>query len=324
MALAITAVSPDVVPSNGGYELVLTGTFDLDTPYRVTLGFPVTGAVGEAQAYQPSGQGKTALADNSTTLTVYSPELEAGNIVDVYVEEAATPATNSTLSGKLSVVDPDFKTLSFQMRTLFPPKYKLGPRDFTLVPRVTGDIKNYVLYSEDYTSQWLPSGVSFTTGLSDPFGGLNATSMSEIAGSLHGIRQSGTYAYTPPANQTTVFSVYVSAGAGARDWCWVRVNEIGIQAWVNFRTGVIGTVVPGAIPFTLETRSVGNGWYRITLRARASATPTKMEITLYVADSDGNISYTGSVSDAIRLTAFQIDHWPVERKYFPTTSTPVT
>lgn len=334
MALTITSISPNVVPSGGGHKLTLTGTFDLETPYLVSIGFEAPGSLsGVVLAYQPSGNGETVLADNATTMEVYSPALEPeeGKLVTVYIEEAAVPATNDSLDGKLSVVPPDFKTLSFQMRTLFPPKYRLGPRDFTSMSRVN-EVKNLILYSEDFGTNWSLTNITITGGMTDPFGGSNATTMNEVGSNIIHVISQGfgpEILYKTELDQTLAVSCYVSPGAGARDWCYVVVSfgtvNPGAQFWVNVVTGSVGTITVGDFPYLVYTRSVGNGWYRITMVARAPALVTEdLLVGLGVSDKDGDSTYIGTVADALRFTAFQIDEWSVERKYLPTTNTPVT
>jgi hypothetical protein len=334
MALTITSISPNVVPSDGGYKLTLTGTFDLETPYLVSIGFQAIGSSSEVvPAYQPSGNGETVLANTATTMEVYSPvlELEEGKITSVYIEEAASPATNASLDSKLSVVPPDFKTLSFQMRTLFPPKYRLGPRDLTSMSRVN-EPKNLILYSEDFSTNWSLVNITITGGKPDPFGGSNATAMNEVGSNVFHVISQGfgpETLYETELDQTLAVSCYVSPGTGARDWCFVVVSfgaaNPGAEFWVNVVTGSVGTIVVGDFPYLVFTRSVGNGWYRITMVARSPSQTTEgLLVGLGVSAEDGDSTYIGTVADALRFTAFQIDEWSVERKYLPTTDTPVT
>ena len=334
MALALTSVSPTTVPCDGGYAVVLTGTFVLGTAYRVTFGIGVTGATGEAEGYSPSGNGSTVYPTSTTSLTVRTPELSAGDVVDVYIEEVVTPATNDTLLAQLAVVDPDIKNLVFQMRRSFSPRYKVGDRNITLAAPVAAP-KNLLLYSADYTDpSWTLTDVTGTPAQPDPFGGSEATSFSETAGlSARGLSKSGNGPVLS-SGVSYAASVYVKAGVGGvadRNWCYFYlVNGGGAVAfWFNLISGELGSVVVVGLPALATGRAVDGtafgvtGWHRITGACTAIADGA-MSLIIGPATADGDLNTAGSVADALHVAGVQVDQWSVERKYRPTTSSPVT
>lgn len=132
----ISAVSPDRVASDGGYRLVVTGTFTVGRPMRVYLG--ETGTSADALCYSGKiGQGSIVYAQSATTLWCYTPRLPVGRLLRVTVIEVTEAANQSeAVDVTLRVRQPDYKTSVFSLRHPWPKEFLVGPKNLEQLPAV--------------------------------------------------------------------------------------------------------------------------------------------------------------------------------------------
>lgn len=131
MAIVVAAVSPSIVPADGGYVLAITGTFPLGVRLNVHVG--PAGTTADPLAYSGRrGQGSIIYALSATTLRVFSPVLAPGQLNTVLVKSLDSP-DQDLLPASLQSVEPDYKTKVFSLRQPLPPFYKAGARNIEAV-----------------------------------------------------------------------------------------------------------------------------------------------------------------------------------------------
>lgn len=122
-ALVVASVSPVEVEGVGGGEVTLYGTFPVGVPLAVHVG-PL-GIDADPLAYSGvPGQGYTCYAAQPTFLRIYLPLLSPG----VYSFHVESPTTSSTLHFALTIRPKQFRSSVYALRSILPPKWKVGPR----------------------------------------------------------------------------------------------------------------------------------------------------------------------------------------------------
>jgi hypothetical protein len=133
MTVAITSIDRTSVPTDGGYELRIFGTFEPGTSHRVFIG--PKGDTTDPIAHGGQGQGDLVFPLNTTEMRVFTPLLPLDGPHDVLVVQTST-SLSSELRGVLEAVHPDFKSIVFDMRKVMPPFYRTGPRSMEQLPQV--------------------------------------------------------------------------------------------------------------------------------------------------------------------------------------------
>lgn len=132
MPVTLSSVDQDVVPRDGGYELTIRGTFTLGL-HRVHVG--PNGDSTDPMCLSGKPEQVNDIYPLSTSLIrCYTPLLDVG-AADVYVEEVST-SDDDVLSAPLTVIEPVWRSSSFDIRKVLPPNYKLGPRTMEQLHRV--------------------------------------------------------------------------------------------------------------------------------------------------------------------------------------------
>lgn len=232
MAFSLTSIDPTVLPEDGGYLLEITGTFELSHQYRVYIG--ITGTSADAPCYSGKpDQGNVVYPYTASILRVYSPVLTLGTEHEILVVDVGT-AEENTLSGVLTVVYRDLKSLVYSLRKTLPIFYKTGPRDVARVPVGVGD---YVApFSDPEASWWVFGGSPDALELpgTDPDAAIFDPQLQNDDFTVAGV-------YNPDGivGNLGVFSKWISTDFNR---CWM------IQQWGNdlefyiTSTGAIGTI----------------------------------------------------------------------------------
>ena len=131
MAHTVSAIDISEVLEHGGYEINITGVYELGHTYRIYIG--PTGTTADLQAHSGvAGQSTIIIPDTLTNLRAYTPRIAPGVAHDVLVEDVATLGTD-ILAGVLTGRGKDHGSTVFAMRKLLPPFYKTGPRSIDRV-----------------------------------------------------------------------------------------------------------------------------------------------------------------------------------------------
>lgn len=157
---------------------------------------------------------------------------------------------------------------------------------------------NLLLRSQDFSASWNLLRLTLSTKIAAPDGTTTADLLLDtaVAGTHVAIQT------ISKAASSIVYSSSVYVKANVRDIVEFRVSDQtgkGVRTVFNLTTATITTAATAfGTGFTAGSSSitnVGNGWYRIELRA-TSNTATVIGQEIYVADASGNISYTGNGS----------------------------
>lgn len=126
MAFSLTSIDPDVLSESGGVELTITGSFELDVPYRVHVG-PL-GTTSDPACYSGvPAQGTSCYPFSITELKCYSPISDVGSNYEVTVVDLVTLSTDQLVNA-ITVLPQQFGTSVYSLRKMFPTFYKTGPR----------------------------------------------------------------------------------------------------------------------------------------------------------------------------------------------------
>lgn len=132
MALALTSISPEAVTAEGGVLLTLTGDFSgfLGTALRVHVG--PNGNDTDPECYSGVvGQGNDIYPGSVTVMRCYLPTLDptTGTPYKVFIERSDGGADNALLAAALTVRSSQYFSKVFELRSVFPRFYRMGPRN---------------------------------------------------------------------------------------------------------------------------------------------------------------------------------------------------
>jgi len=177
---------------------------------------------------------------------------------------------------------------------------------------------NRLLRSEEFNLTWVTILANVTTNTT------TAPNNTVTADKLVATAVSGTHLILQIAagsvNGTTVtFSVFVQA-AGLTRIQFVNNATGGGQADFILSGAGTATVVTGV---SANIENYGNGWYRCIMTYTPTTTGN-FNIQIRLADSSGNVSFTGNAVDGVSLWGAQIEEGTKPSSYIPTTTAAVT
>jgi hypothetical protein len=177
---------------------------------------------------------------------------------------------------------------------------------------------NLVLQSQAFNTTWTATDLTFTSGALSPNGSTNSNRFVEVAtNNVHSIFQAS---IPVTIGQVYRFSVYVKAAE--RSWIALQLSTGFTNTpgtYFNSATGVIGSTFSGAPVPKIE--NAGNGWWRCSIEATASATTGA--VAIYVASANNSVVYMGNVSNGINIWGAQVELGSLETSYIATTTTAV-
>ena len=110
----------------------------------------------------------------------------------------------------------------------------------------------------------------------------------------------------------SVYSFYAKAGARTFAYAYVGTTSAGI--FFNLSNGTTGSNYIAAPAASIIT-SVGNGWYRCSIRVTAGTGSPRIGVSII----DGSSSYAGDGTSGIYIWGAQLNVGPLQ-PYYPTTS----
>lgn len=166
---------------------------------------------------------------------------------------------------------------------------------------------NYFTYSSQFdNAAWekLPATASITAdAVRCPVGSNGADLFVEgTAGSGNTNQIAGQRAPTITTGTYTL-SIYALYKAGGRPWVILRnAGAANRDVWFNIQTGAVGTVESAVLGHSI--RSVGGGWYRLTMQT-TDTTPGSTW-AFRAASADGSFTYTGDGRGAFYVCGAQL------------------
>jgi hypothetical protein len=253
---------------------------------------------------------------------------------------------SSSLVGS-AVLNPDKLALDLQFATDKSLKARKGPTPaFTRGSSATfvdsdGLIKygaeNLSLYSGQLVigTGWSANATPSVTSIVDGLGpdSNNAYELTEIANTQsHVLFNTGgagiTGATSVVSGTTYTGSIFIKKVAGSVDWIQLTLGSVGFgvnqYASFNISNGIIGNSL-GVNP---EITYAGNGWYRCSISAVATATTTTTSNLFLVFTNNTDtttrlLSYAGNTANKVLAAMCQFERSSTARTYIPTTTAAV-
>jgi len=176
--------------------------------------------------------------------------------------------------------------------------------------------RNLIKWSEDFSnSVWTKN--STTIAQNDtiaPDGTLSADKMVETAlDTFHTVSSS----FSAIDNNNYVLSVYFKTNERIYGrLAIVRKDGTAVRAWFNLQNGTIGTVESGGSAYI---SSVGNGWYRCSLKINILSGVTTPSLTISMSINDNVSTYLGDITKSIYIWGAQLELSPSATTYQRTT-----
>ena len=158
---------------------------------------------------------------------------------------------------------------------------------------------NLVTYSEDFSnSSWNKLGSSIVSNSAiSPDGSLNADKFVEDT-------SNGTHILYRN-NITTgagINTLSVKVKANGRNWVLLYDSEQGEAVYFDLENGVSGLTIGSPDDYSIN--ALPNGWYDISLTTTATL---RVDFQIYLAESDGNNSYTGDGTSGVYVWGAQLE-----------------
>lgn len=118
----------------------------------------------------------------------------------------------------------------------------------------------------------------------------------------------------------SVYTYSVYAKAAELNWLFLNeVNTSNATAFFNLSTGTVGTVGVGA---TASISSLGNSWYRCTIKFTAGSASANIWLAIAPADNTQNFT-SGNATDGLYVYGAQLELGSFATSYIPTTTVAV-
>lgn len=177
---------------------------------------------------------------------------------------------------------------------------------------------NLALWSEDFTNvAWSKTNTSITTGsFVSPISGVFAQKLVEdTALSTHFTSQF-------PTAADGVVNEFIYAKKGERNWVAINIGGgANVYGYFDLLNGVVGSKAGGT---ETSIKDVGNGWYQCII-SNSNYLAGGKRIAIYLAESDGVVSYTGDGISGVYIIGGQMNQTSITAlSYIPTQGSAVT
>ncbi|OGO08151.1 MAG: hypothetical protein A2Y61_00260 [Chloroflexi bacterium RBG_13_60_13] len=126
MAFSLTVANPDTLPEDGGREIRIEGSFELENRYEIHIG--AGGSPADPACHSGKvGQGTIIYPLTGGILRGYTPMITPGGPYTITVVNQDT-AEEHQLVGELTVTERQFWTSVYDLRRILPRFYRTGPR----------------------------------------------------------------------------------------------------------------------------------------------------------------------------------------------------
>jgi len=275
-----------------GAELVVNSGFDSDTAWTKGTGVTISGGAAIYTGFTTTTTPTTplpALANSSYVVTgrcgAYNSGTLTGNFggasfpISTGGTAQFTQVVNTTTTGNFSMSSAAFDgSLDFISIKQIPGIHATQATTANK-PILRRGLLNQLTYSQDASNAaWAKISASAT-----------ASKIIEAAGSSqHYISQS----IDMPDGGVTFAAAFAPA---ERSWVTMYLGTPNTSAWFNVSTGVIGTTLASV---TASIASLPNG-YKLCVINGSQSSVAAITRGLYIADSDGNNTYTGDGTSGI-------------------------
>jgi hypothetical protein len=207
------------------------------------------------------------------------------------------------------------------------PRFDYNPTTFESLGLLVEEQRtNLLTYSEQFNDAvWLKSNSSITANtVVAPDGTLTGDKL--VANTTNTVH-SGLQITSITSGVSYTFSIY--AKAGEQSFVAVRGDSAGglLGAAVYFSL-TNGSVTQSASGVTATSVSVGNGWYRLSVTATASASTANARPTVYLSNAGTGpafgVSFAGNDFDGIYIWGAQLEAGAFATSYIPTVASQVT
>lgn len=299
----------------------------------------------QASAFAAAGSANSAASSSGAALWVSGTTYAAGALV-------YSPANGRTYRRKTAgagTTDPssdstNWTPILLEISTLYPAIRPSLNLDFVnnryLDPRISfsrsstatyydgktthKSEENLLTYSEQLdNAAWTKTNITVTANTQvNPFGQSTSETLTETtANAQHSIRQ--VMCSSVGVQYTLSFYVKYSTTPFVQLACDGGFDALS-YANFNIQTGTIGTVGASAVA---AIESVGNSWYRCSIRCTATSTNANAGAYIIMANSSSmgyGGSYTGSTSNSVYIFGAQVEQRSSVGPYQVTTTKPIT
>lgn len=199
---------------------------------------------------------------------------------------------------------------------------------FDVIGAITSDYpfdqENIILWSEEFdNASWTKSASSISANVTyAPDGSLTADKLVEsVTLANHFMQQ--TVAITADENWT--FSISVKAAERTLGRIQITNGANSIVNAFDLTTGVVTSSATGTgVVNKARIKSLGGGWYRLSISGIGSAGSTSVNARVILRDAGGLFNYTGDGSSGFFVWGAQFEIGIRPKSYFKTTSAALT
>ena len=271
--------------STAGSELVTNGSFDTDTNWTKGTGWAIGGGVATHTGSTGNLTQNIGMAGKSVLVTFNIVSIADG-VVNIFDNSVGTFALFS------------FNTVGVKTFYLHQAGNEIGFRSSSTSASIDNvsvkEVQGFASPSSD-----------------NPFGALNL--VEDTTNGTHILYKNNVVT----GAGTNTLSVKVKANG--RNWVLLYDAEQVEAVYFDLENGVAGSTIGSPDDYSIT--ALPNGWYDISLTTTATL---RVDFQIYLAESDGDQSYTGDGTSGIYVWGAQLEVGSYPTSYIPTNGSSVT